>query len=88
MAEQADFCSVASWFNCHMAPLRMDRLLSDSFHLPFPHTVFGNFVLVVQPLLLCSQVSILTSVPTAVNLVSVTIILRISRLYNIHCFPG
>lgn len=61
MAEQADICSVVSRFNSDMALIRVDRLSSHSFHLPFSYTVFGIFVLVVESIFLRPQVSILTS---------------------------
>lgn len=62
MAEQADICSFVSRLNSDMAPVRMDRLSSHSFHLPFSYTVFGLYVLVVESLFLRSQVRILTSI--------------------------
>lgn len=60
MAEQADVCSAASRLDCHMAAVRMDRLPSHPFHLPFPHTISGDAVPMVEPLLLRAQVSLLT----------------------------
>lgn len=60
MAEQADVWSAASRLDCHMAPLRMDRLPSHPFHLPLSHPHSGHTLPMVEPLLLRSQVSLLT----------------------------
>ncbi|GFQ00475.1 reticulon-like protein b4 [Phtheirospermum japonicum] len=43
---------ITSRFDSDMAPIRMDRLSSHPFHLPFSHILLGKSVPVVEPLLL------------------------------------